>query len=355
MNKDRQTSWPRADSIELIGFNRTLAEIEWLLLALILVYLVLPTSIIDNRLQIVLGGALFAVFVIAFRYLNLFAMPGRWKLTIETWAMLALTALAVWHTGKADSPLLNLFLLSVIFSALTLGKLITLLEVGLIASFYLLAGYATHNSGVFSPQTFSELLLNFTPLILTAYVTALLSADIAFARSFAELQSDTDELTGLMNMRAFYQALGRHEQRSRRTKQPFSILMVDLDNLKAINDSNGHGAGDEAIRAVATAISGSVRERDVVARYGGDEFVALLPSTPLSAACRAGERIVKQVEGALIGGQDNQIAITVSIGVATYPTMATETETLLQCADKALYESKRAGRNRISIYSDALG
>jgi len=342
-------------SIELKGFNRTLAEIEWLLLVLILVYLVLPADPIEQPLRILGSGALFAAFVVSFRYINLFTLPTRWKLTIETWAMLALTCVAVWHTGKVDSPLLNLFLLVVIFSALTLGKLITLLEVALIASFYLLAAYSTRGEAIFSYQSFSHLMLNFAPFVLVAYVTSLLAADLGFARSAAEQQAETDALTGLPNMRAFNQAMARHERQARHNETPFSVLMVDIDNLKIINDHHGHDVGNKAIRAVADAISTGIRASDVVARYGGDEFIVMLPKAPESVARAAGERIMKHVKNAQVNAHGNQVGISVSMGLATYPVMADEAESLLRNADKALYASKRAGRNRLSIYSEVLG
>jgi len=342
-------------SIELKGFNRTLAEIEWLLLVLILVYMVLPANPIEKPLQILGGGALFAAFVLSFRYANLFTLPTRWKLTIETWAMLSLTCVAVWHTGKVDSPLLNLFLLVVIFSALTLGKLITLLEVALIMSFYLLAAYSTRGDEIFSYQIFSQLMLNFAPFVLAAYLTSLLAADLGFARSVAEQRAETDALTGLPNMRAFNQAMARHERQARRNETSFSVLMVDIDNLKTINDQHGHDVGNKAIRAVADAISQGVRSVDVVARYGGDEFIVLLPKASEAAASAAGKRIMGYVKLAEIDADGNPVGISVSMGLATYPVMANEAESLLRNADKALYASKRAGRNRLSIYSEVFG
>ncbi|MCG6940357.1 MAG: diguanylate cyclase [Thiohalocapsa sp.] len=339
-----------AGTIELKGFNRTLAEIEWLLLVLILVYMTLPDEPIDRPLYILTAGALFAAFVVGFRYANLFTLPTRWKLTIETWAMLGLTAVAVWNTGKVDSPLMNLFLLVVIFSALTLGKVITLLELGLVTSFYLLAAHAVSGNEIFNYEIFSSLMLRFAPFVLVAYVTSLLAADLGFARAYVEQLADTDELTGLRNMRAFNEALVQQEQRARRHDEPLSVLMIDIDNLKTVNDHHGHDTGNLAIRNVAAAIKASVRANDVVARYGGDEFIVLLPSVPELAARNAGERILHRIAEHPIQGPKGSVGLSVSIGLATFPVMAGEVEELLHQADQALYESKRTGRNRLSIY-----
>ena len=334
-----------SSSIALRGFNRTLAEIEWLLLVLILLYTAVPEKPVDRPGQVLLAGVVFAGFVVGFRYINLFTLPTRWKLTIETWGMLALTAIAVWNTGKVDSPLLNLFLLVVIFSALTLGKLITLLEVALIASFYLFAAYTVHGEGVFGYQIVSHLTQNFAPFVLVAYVTSLLAADLGFARSIADQMAETDALTGLYNMRAFNQIVADQESRSRRTSQPFSILLLDIDNLKTINHHHGREAGDQAIRAVANALSSNIRGADVVARYGGDEFIVLLPNLSEAAARRAGERIRKRVADSWIEAQGARISISVSTGLATYPVMAADAEALIRTADKALAAGKHAGRD----------
>lgn len=340
------------DPIELRGFNRTLAEIEWLLLVLVLVYLVLPEEPIEQTLGIAGAVAVFAVFILGFRYLNLFTLPARWKLTIETWAMLAFTAFVVWHTGKVDSPLISLFLLVIVFSALTLGKLITLLEVALIASFYLLAAYTVDGAELFAYSTFSRLMLLFAPVALVAYVTSLVASDMSFSRTFVQRLSETDELTGLPNMRAFSVALNRHRDSAVMRDRPFGLMMVDADNLKEVNDRYGHSVGNQVIRAVAEGIRRSIRSADLVARYGGDEFILLLPDTTEQAAREAGERIRMMVASTLIDTGKDAVTTTVSIGYATYPSMATEVDDLMVRADEALYASKRAGRNRIFAFSE---
>jgi diguanylate cyclase (GGDEF)-like protein len=339
-----------SDVVEMKGFNRTLAEIEWLLLVLILVYMTLPDEKVQHPLHILGAGGLFALFVVGFRYANLLALPSRWKFTIETWAMIALTAVAVWNTGKVDSPLLNLFLLVVIFSAITLGRLVTLLELCLIASFYLLSAYAMEGVDMFRYEIFSYLMLNFAPFVLVAYVTSLLAADLGAARAHAEQLAGTDELTGLSNIRAFKNALSRYERAAHKGNEPLSILMIDIDKLKRVNDQYGHEIGNAVIRTVATAIRQSVRAEDFVARHGGDEFAVLLPSAAEDAARRAAERVLKRTAERPIETPIASIGVSVSIGIATLPDTATEVEGLLQNADLALYASKRGGRNRLSVY-----
>jgi diguanylate cyclase (GGDEF)-like protein len=340
------------DTIELRGFNRTLAEIEWLLLVLVLVFLLLPDEPLEQPLAITIACAIFAIFVLGFRYLDLFALPPRWKLAIETWGMLAFTGYVVWHTGKVESPLIPLFLLTVIFSALTLGKLITLLEVGLIASFYLLAAYSVSGTELFTYATFSRLMLLFAPVVLVAYITSLIAADMNLARLSAQHLSETDELTGLPNMRVFSRALARHTESAIQDAEPLAVMMVDLDNLKQINDRYGHPVGNQAILAVAEAIRHSIRAADLVARYGGDEFILLLPGVSDQAAREAAERIRAMVSSTLIEAGAEIFTTSVSIGYAVYPDMAEDVETLTLHADAALYASKHAGRNEIHAFSD---
>lgn len=350
MKKQQASALP--DPVELTGFNRTLAEIEWLLLALVLVYLVLPDEPVEHTLGIATVAGVYAAFILSFRYLNLLTLPARWKFSIETWAMLGFTCFVVWHTGKVDSPLISLFLLVIVFSALTLGKLVTLLKVGLIASFYLLAAYTVSGDELFAYSTFSRLMLHFAPVALVAYVTSLIASDMIFSRSFVQRLAETDELTGLPNMRAFSLALARHQQAAVHEDRPFGLMMIDADNLKEVNDRHGHAVGNQVIQAVAEGIRKGVHATDLVARYGGDEFIVLLSDTTDQAAREAGERIRLMVSNTVIESGKVSVPTTVSIGYATFPNMTSDVNLLMHCADEALYASKRGGRNRLFAYNE---
>ncbi len=341
------------DQIELKGFNRTLAEIEWLLLVLVLAYTVIPGVDIE-RIPIIIACTAFAAFVIAFRYLNLFTLEARWKLAIETWVMIGLTAFVTWHTGQSNSPLLNLYLLPIIFSAVTLGKYMTILQVLLIASLYLHSASEALGAEFFSYRTFSTTLFNFIPFFLVAYVTSLLAADMSFARVFAERLSETDDLTGLPNMRAFSVAIRRERARSDRDERPFSVMMIDADNLKDINDKHGHETGNQLINQMVEAIRRTLRSSDFMARYGGDEFVMLLPGTDSKRTAEAAERIRIAIANMSFDADGEKVGTTVSIGHATYPDVAEDVEELLLRADQAMYQSKKAGRNRVTAYRKQL-
>jgi diguanylate cyclase (GGDEF)-like protein len=157
----------------------------------------------------------------------------------------------------------------------------------------------------------------------------------------------TDALTGVFNRRRFLDTLKHEWAAARRYKRSLCLLLLDVDHFKAINDSEGHAAGDEALKNVSQVIATSIREVDVCARYGGDEFVLLLPDTPAESAMVVADRVRNKLTRARAGWPGSLGALTLSIGIAssTEPSIATPEE-LLEAADRALYEAKHQGRDR---------
>lgn len=339
------------EQLELKGFTRSIAEIEWLLLILVLLYYVSPTAQIANPAGMIASMIAFSVFVVGFHYLNFFTLPARWKLAIETWTMILFLTWILWNTGKIDSPLINLYLLVIIASALTLGKLITFLEFILIATVYFYLGAPTYMESNFSLTDFSNFMSHFAPFLLIAYVTTMLAADVQYGRQMFKVLSEVDETTGLLNKRSFNTALLKEATKAERYSREFSIMLLDADNLKAVNDKHGHKAGDRLIIMLANSMQECMRTSDVVARFGGDEFIAILPETSVEKAIDAGERICSAVENTSFDMNGSRISSTVSIGIAGYPNDAKDVQELMEKADVALYKSKRAGKNRVSIYN----
>ncbi|MBL8148757.1 MAG: sensor domain-containing diguanylate cyclase [Blastocatellia bacterium] len=170
--------------------------------------------------------------------------------------------------------------------------------------------------------------------------------------SHAEELCNIDDLTQAYNSRYLHQSLDSEMKRSRRYKAPLSIIFIDLDGFKAINDTKGHLCGSATLTEVAKLMTGLVRETDIVARYGGDEFVIVLPETPVQRALMTAERIRKQIEThAFRGGGDNQIYLTASFGVASYPEHASSPAALIRCADKAMYKAKESNKNKVVLAS----
>lgn len=340
------------EQVELKGFSRSVAELEWLLLILVLLYFIAPGTYIADKEAVVLAMVCFAVFVIFFRYLNFNTPDSRWKLAIETWVMIGFITWVLLYTGRNDSPLLSLYLLVIITSGLTLGKATTLLEFALITCIYLYLGYPEFEAHDFAPADFTQLMIQFAPFLLIAYLITMLSADLHFARHMFQHLSETDELTGLYNKRAYSKLSYREMIKSQRYGHPFAIVMIDADSLKGINDQYGHEVGDRLIRSVADTIRMNLRETDILARYGGDEYVAFLPETTAAQAREVCERIRQAMSGMKFEVHKKQLPITVSIGMACYPDDSSSPEDIQERADRALYFSKQEGRNRVTAYAD---
>jgi diguanylate cyclase (GGDEF)-like protein len=172
-------------------------------------------------------------------------------------------------------------------------------------------------------------------------------------RLFAEVQrlAVTDPLTGLFNRRKLDEFLTAEIERAMRYDRPLSLIMLDLDDLKRINDTYGHPQGDEALRLVADAIRSQIRSVDLGTRFGGDEFVILLPEAGLEAARMVGKRICEKITS--ITFQDEQLSV--SAGVAEWMREYTSSKHFLQAVDQAMYQAKRAGGKRICIIGTQAG
>lgn len=167
----------------------------------------------------------------------------------------------------------------------------------------------------------------------------------------------TDRLTGLYNHAYFYHFLENELKRSRRNGKSVALLMIDIDDFKQINDTQGHLAGDEILKELGTLISGSAREIDVPFRYGGEEFALVLPYTDARCARTAAERLGKAIAGHpfVSAGPPDSRRLTVSIGIAAYPGDAKDLEGLVRNADRALYRAKAEGKNRICVHRREAG
>lgn len=190
-------------------------------------------------------------------------------------------------------------------------------------------------------------------LLLAAHVHRLLPLREGIRSLATEAQtlqtlSVTDGLTQLFNHRFFQDRLREEFRRAQRYDDPLALVIVDLDHFKAINDTWGHPVGDQVLRDVGAALRRSVRETDVVCRYGGEEFCAILPKTHLAGAITVAERIWRELGNSRVGPG---LRVTGSLGVCGFPGRGITTpEQLLHAADEALYRAKTEGRNRISLH-----
>jgi diguanylate cyclase (GGDEF)-like protein len=187
-------------------------------------------------------------------------------------------------------------------------------------------------------------------LMATALEGPAVALDNALTLQRAEALSVTDDLTQLYNSRYLKQVLRREVKRASRSGRPLSLLFVDLDGFKAVNDTHGHLTGSQTLVEAAAVIRRSARETDVVARFGGDEFALILPDTGAEGAAAVADRIRERVdEHRFLVGEGLAIRLTVSVGVGTLPDVAGSAEELIRAADQAMYRVKDSGKNGVFI------
>jgi diguanylate cyclase (GGDEF)-like protein len=163
--------------------------------------------------------------------------------------------------------------------------------------------------------------------------------------------SNTDHLTGLFNRRYLMEALDKEVQRSNRKGGNLSLIIMDIDHFKKVNDTFGHLQGDVVLQRVALNLQKELRSYDIAARYGGEEFIAVLPDATLKEATFVANRVRQSIQGVKFGGALSPLAITVSLGVATFPVLGCSTmDAFIKLADDALYRAKANGRNRVEVY-----
>jgi len=181
---------------------------------------------------------------------------------------------------------------------------------------------------------------------------AALALDNALRMQRAEALSVTDDLTQLYNSRYLSQVLRRESKRASRSGRPMSLLFIDLDGFKAVNDMHGHLCGSRALVEVAAVIRASARETDVASRFGGDEFALVLPDTGSEGAVAVGERVRDRIsESRFLTGEGLSVHVTASVGVATLPDVTASADGLMRAADRAMYWVKEHGKNGISVFT----
>jgi diguanylate cyclase (GGDEF)-like protein len=328
------------EQAQLRGFARTIADVEWLLLTLVVLYLFIGNPELARSpgvLGVLLG---FAVFVLVFRYGRPFAKHPHFKLAFEILVMLAFLTAVLAVSNGVDSPLVNLYLLPIITAALALGKRAATLVVATVLVCYPLVGMLTEGLEGLNAQFGIGAVGVLAPFVLVAFSTTLLVENINTAKTRIRALSDRDELTALYNMRAFTRLAEQEHDVAARVDRPYSILMVDIEHLKNVNDTYGHDAGSRAVTLVAEALLRLTRSTDVVARYGGDEFVVLLGGADKEVADEVAQRIRNVVFSTTLEVDVKMVRIKVNVGAASFPESGNSLQAVMAVADRAMYKDK---------------
>lgn len=340
MNRDPGARDLEIEQAQLRGFAHSFAEVEWLLLVLVMLFLFVTSPEMARDAAVVGILVAFALFILIFRFTKALAKRTARKIVVEILVMVAFLTGVLAFAKEAGGGLVNLYLLPIIMAALALGKRPTALVVALIVGCYLLL--ATLEAGIDALDL--ELALRvvgvMAPFVLVAFLTTLLAENIHTAKARIRALSDRDELTMLYNMRAFKQLAQREHETSVRTGSTYAVLMVDIERLNSINDNFGHEAGNRAIQMVGEALVRITRPSDIVARYGGDEFVVLLAHVGGDIGREVAQRIRNAVFQTTLEVNVKIVRIKVSVGVGSFPEDGSSVQAVMTVADRAMYKDK---------------
>ncbi|HEV8490243.1 MAG TPA: GGDEF domain-containing protein [Candidatus Limnocylindrales bacterium] len=298
----------------------------------------------DTQAAIFVLLALAGIFVLVVHDLLPSTALGPAKFVVEGSVAITFATLLIVFTGREKSPFFFVFPLIVGGAALVVSPRVTL-ALAAVASLGYLIALTAGPSDALTSNTIATVSINLTALILLAYVAMVIAREQRRARDAAIRLSTVDPLTGLFNRTFFFAAVDREIARSARSGRGFCLLMMDLDELKSINDRHGHFIGDRVLRGVGEVIAEGVRRIDIAARYGGDEFVVLLPETEVTGAYVLAEKIRLGIADLTVPG--TEVRTSMSVGVVSFPDDGRTSDELMISADQAMYASKHAGKNRV--------
>ena len=329
-------------------YDRVVRIVSWIFLLATTVIVAVSGLWPENQAVILVILALAGLFVLVVHDLLPADALGPAKFVVEGSVAITVATLLVALTGGVVSPFFFVFPLIVGGAALVVTPAITVGLAATAALGYLLAVLVGSPAASPTPAITATVGINLTALILLAYVAMVIAREQRRSRDAAIRLSTIDPLTGLFNRGFFFAALEREIARSARSGRGFCLLMMDLDELKAINDRLGHFHGDRVLRAVGEVVNESGRRIDTMARYGGDEFVVLLPETDPTGAFVLAEKIRLGVQDMTLDLPEGAPRPSLSVGVVSYPDDGATADELMISADGAMYASKRGGKNRVT-------
>jgi diguanylate cyclase (GGDEF)-like protein len=346
------TGDPELESIDASGvpsgaYDRVVRIVSWVFILAASTIVALTGLWRDTQPAIFALLAAAGLFVVVVHDLLPIGALGAARFVLEGSVAITFATLLVVLTGRDQSPFFFTYPLIVGGAALVVSPRITFALAAAACLAYIVAIAPQGGAGV-PLTTIAVAAINLTALVLLAYVATVIAREQRRARDAAIRLSTIDPLTGLFNRTFFFAAVEREIARSARSGRGFCLLMMDLDELKQINDRHGHFFGDRVIRGVGEVIRSAGRRIDTAARYGGDEFVVLLPETDPTGAYVLAEKVRQEVAELRVPVGGSQIRPSISIGVVSYPEDGRTSDELMITADTSMYRSKRAGRNRVT-------
>jgi diguanylate cyclase (GGDEF)-like protein len=336
------------DGVSTETYDRVVRIVSWVFLLTTTAIVAVTQLWLPTEPAILALLAFAGLFVVVIHDLLPPDTLGPAKFVVEGSVAITVATLLVALTGGYSSPFFFAFPLIVGGAALVVSPPITVALAGAATLGYVLAVLAGSTGGTIGPNASAVVGVNLTALILIAYVAMVIARAQRRTRDAAIRLSTVDSLTGLFNRSFFFAAMEREIARSARSGRGFCLLMMDLDELKLINDRLGHFYGDRVLRGVGEVITLGVRRIDTAARYGGDEFVVLLPETDPTGAFVLAEKIRLGVHAMPIEIEGGTPSPSLSIGVVSYPDDGRTSDELIISADGAMYTSKRAGKDRVT-------
>jgi diguanylate cyclase (GGDEF)-like protein len=276
---------------------------------------------------------------------------------------LVVLSLTVFFSGGLASPLVAMFMAFIMISTFLLDAHRAFRKTLMAMSLLLATAVLREGSAFFTTHQVMSLLAFYFMFIFTYLVSGTLSKNLHeneellqdLLKQTREL-SITDGLTGLYNQLHFFEQLERVTKNSQQNNLSYTLIIFDVDNFKNFNDHNGHLRGSETLKEIATIMKNKFRSTDLLAKYGGDEFVIILPKSDKVGSYLAAERLRESIEKHAFPGAETQPQkkITISVGLASYPEHGLSSDEILNRADKSLYFAKESGRNRTIIYNETI-
>jgi diguanylate cyclase (GGDEF)-like protein len=273
-------------------------------------------------------------------------------------------SLTVFFSGGLASPIIAMVIVYIMISTFLIDYHKAFRNTLAAMLLLLLIAWLRDGGDFFTSQQIMDLLAYYFMFIFTFFVSGYLSKNLHSNEDLLKnlLQqtrelSISDGLTGLYNQMHFFELLDLETKKSQRYNMSYSLIIFDVDHFKNYNDSHGHQLGSQTLKGIAAIMKKKFRATDILAKYGGDEFVIILPQTDKVGAYLAAERLREAVEKQAFPGAETQPQkkITISIGLASYPEHGMTDDEILNHADKSLYFAKESGRNRTIIFNDSIG